>query len=172
MSARRIGMLWVVVLALGAFLTGCSGDPNPVDPSQQVTIVETTSPYATAIQRHIARHHRTATMLTPLRDSSIASTSSILSQPGDDEPVPIPGGLVPGFANVWVPGPVELGLGGTNQEPSTITDFHGFSAIAYLAGVTTGSDGKLYEMFHDMRVFSGNYLSADGTHHRGTFVFI
>ena len=89
----------------------------------------------------------------------------------DLEPVPIPGGLAPGL-HVYLPGPVELGFGGEDHEPSTITNFKGFSAIGYFAGQTVGSDGKTYDMFHDMRIYDGKYVAADGTIHRGTFGFI
>jgi hypothetical protein len=93
--------------------------------------------------------------------------------PGSDaDPLPLPGGLIPGVAQLWIPGPVDFGFQGTDVDPNTITNFQGFAAMAYLAGVTVGSDGVTYEQFHDMRLFQGNYVTADGTHHRGTFVFI
>ena len=85
--------------------------------------------------------------------------------------MPIPGGLAPGL-HLWLPGPVDQGFQGLDVEPNTITNFQGFAAIGYFLGVATGSDGEEYDMFHDIRVFDGNYVSADGTHHRGTFAFI
>ena len=104
------------------------------------------------------------------RHESWAGTP-VYAPPGDSEPVPIPGGLAPGL-HVWLPGPTELGLQGLDVDPNTITNFQGFAAIGFFAGTATGSDGEEYDAFHDMRVYNGNYVSADGTHHRGTFAFI
>ena len=90
---------------------------------------------------------------------------------GTGDPIPIPGRLAPGL-HVFLPGPPKLGFGGTDHEPNTITNFIGAAAIGYLAGVGIGSDGVAYEMFHDMRVFYGNYVDSDGNHRRGVFAFI
>lgn len=95
--------------------------------------------------------------------------------PGSKEPVPIPGGLVlPPQIHVFAPGPVDQGFQGVDVEPSVITNYRGFSAIAYPGGFGTATDGSgnSYDVVTDMRVFQGEYVSADGTHHRGTFVFI
>jgi hypothetical protein len=94
----------------------------------------------------------------------------------DTAPVPIPGGFVPfpgaPLIHVFAPGPVDLGLMGENVEPSTITNFDGFSALAYVAGTATDADGNSYTMVTDMRVYSGTYVSADGSVLHGTFAFI
>jgi hypothetical protein len=94
----------------------------------------------------------------------------------DTAPVPIPGGFVPfpgaPLIHVFAPGPVDLGLMGENVEPNTITNFDGFSALAYVAGTATDADGNSYTMATDMRVFSGTYVSADGSVLHGTFAFI
>lgn len=87
------------------------------------------------------------------------------------EPVPIPGGFLPGF-HVWVPGPVALGFQGEDIEPNVITNFAGFSAMAYLLGPAAGSDGKSYDMFNDMRLYSGIYVADNGSINRGTFAFV
>ncbi|TMK77243.1 MAG: hypothetical protein E6G47_11445 [Actinobacteria bacterium] len=112
----------------------------------------------------------------------LASTlGMVLLLPGsasavDTAPVPIPGGFVPfpgaPLIHVFAPGPVDLGLMGENVEPSTITNFHGFSALAYVGGTATDADGNTYTMQTDMRVFSGTYVSADGSVLQGTFAFI
>jgi len=39
-------------------------------------------------------------------------------------------------------------------------------------GTATDGNGNSYDVVTDMRVFQGEYVSPDGTHHRGTFVFI
>lgn len=61
---------------------------------------------------------------------------------------------------------------GLDIEPSGITNFNGFSALGYLAGMATDSNNNSYVVSSDMRLYIGEYVSADGTHHRGTFVFI
>lgn len=86
------------------------------------------------------------------------------------QPVPIPGGLtLPNGTVIHVFGPTDL-----DTEPNVITDFHGFAALAYPTGTNAARDnnGNLYDMSNDMRVFQGEYVAADGSHHRGTFVFI
>jgi len=91
----------------------------------------------------------------------------------DTAPVPIPGGIdVPPLIHVFAPGPVDLGFMGEDVEPNTITNFQGFSALAYVGGTATDSDGNSYTMQTDMRVFSGTYVSADGSVLHGTFAFI
>ena len=88
------------------------------------------------------------------------------AQTGSD-PVPIPGNT-----HVFAPGPRRLRFQGLDVEPSTITNFHGFSALAYVGGTATDADGNTYTMQTDMRVFSGTYVSADGSVLQGTFAFI
>jgi hypothetical protein len=92
------------------------------------------------------------------------------------DPKPIPGGFEPfpgaPFIHVFAPGPVELGFMGNDVEPNTISDFKGFSALAYPLGTATDAQGNTYVMFNDMRVFSGTYVSLDGSVLHGTFAFI
>jgi hypothetical protein len=91
------------------------------------------------------------------------------------DPKPIPGGIqIPDgpLIHVFAPGPVDLGFQGENVEPNTITDFSGFSAIAYIAGTATDADGNSYTMVNDMRVYRGTYVSEDGSVLTGTFAFI
>jgi hypothetical protein len=109
-----------------------------------------------------------------------AALGVVLILPGsaiatDTAPVPIPGGIqIPGgpLIHVFAPGPTELGLMGEDVEPNTITNFEGFSALAYIVGTATDADGNTYTMATDMRVFSGTYVSADGSVLHGTFAFI
>jgi hypothetical protein len=105
----------------------------------------------------------------------LLSTALPASAAGSD-PKPIPGGFVPfpgaPFIHVFAPGPVDSGFMGEDVEPNTITDFHGFSALAYPLGTATDADGNSYVMFNDMRVFSGTYVSMDGSVLHGTFAFI
>jgi hypothetical protein len=91
------------------------------------------------------------------------------------DPKPIPGGIqVPEgpFIHVFLPGPVELGLMGENVEPSVITDFNGFTGLAYINGTATDADGNSYTLATDIRVFQGTYVSEDGTALFGTFALI
>ena len=93
----------------------------------------------------------------------------------DTQPQPIPGGIqIPDgpLIHVFAPGPVDLGFMGEDIEPNTITDFTGFSAMAYIAGTATDADGNSYTMVNDMRVYRGTYVSADGSVLTGTFGFI
>jgi hypothetical protein len=100
-------------------------------------------------------------------------------------PRPIPGGtdlsgfgLAPpyDFIHVFVPGPVGvvlpfsgIPLEGLNVEPSVITDFSGATALAFLSGEATGSDGATYGLEVDVRVMDGDYIAEDGSRQRGTF---
>jgi hypothetical protein len=97
-------------------------------------------------------------------------------------PKPIPGGIqIPDgpLLHVFVPGPPEvtlpfsgLQLQGLDVEPSTITDFAGFTALAYLIGSAAGSDGRQYNLEADIRAYKGRYIAEDGSRHFGTFGFI
>ena len=89
--------------------------------------------------------------------------------------VHIPGGLViPPLIHVFAPGPTQQGDQGLDVEPNVISNFRGFAAQAYPVGLGTATDseGNAYDVNSDMRVFQGEYVSSDGTHHRGTFAFI
>jgi len=97
-------------------------------------------------------------------------------------PKPIPGGIqIPGgpLLHVFAPGPPEvtlpftgLQLMGLDVEPSVITDCRGFTALAYVAGTATGSDGKQYNLEADIRAMEGTYIAEDGSRQRGLFAFI
>jgi hypothetical protein len=97
-------------------------------------------------------------------------------------PKPIPGGIqIPGgpLLHVFLPGPPEVTLPftgaqlmGLDVEPSLITDYRGFTALAYLAGSATGSDGNQYNLEADMRAMEGTYVATDGSRQHGLFAFI
>jgi hypothetical protein len=97
-------------------------------------------------------------------------------------PKPIPGGVkLPNGTqlHVWQPGDPTVTLPFTHStlkgfdlDPSTITDFRGFSALAYHAGTATGGDGATYDLETHMTVLRGVYVAADGTRRFGTFSFI
>src|SRR2546422_6165514 len=64
------------------------------------------------------------------------------------EPVPIPGGIqIPDgpLLHVFVPGPESIpGHMGLRVEPSVITNFNGFTAVAFMAAAAIGRDGHNY----------------------------
>ena len=82
-------------------------------------------------------------------------------------PVPIPGG-----AHIFAPGPPSLGLAGVQVNPSSIGDFDGTVALAYLKGRATSGDGHRFLMVNDIRLMQGAYLAADRSRHSGAFAFI
>jgi hypothetical protein len=80
---------------------------------------------------------------------------------------------------VFPPGPEGLKLPFTGGEPqgldvetSTLTDFHGATALAYHVGEAKGSDGHTYNLETDMRVMEGKYVAVDGTTRHGSFALI
>jgi len=83
------------------------------------------------------------------------------------EPVPIPGG-----AHIFSPGPRSRGLMGLQVEPSSISDFQGIVALAYLTGSATDGDSHRYDLAVDLRIMSGDYVAADGSVQTGAFAFI
>ena len=112
-------------------------------------------------------------ILIPAQEIPREAASVQESPKGDTEPVPIPGGiLIPPLIHIFGPGPVSQGFQGLDVEPNGITNFRGFAALGYLMGTGADSDGNTFVLSTDMRVFQGEYVSADGTHHRGTFVFV
>jgi hypothetical protein len=119
------------------------------------------------VRKLFAEHLRTA---APFVAFDTKAQVADASTPNTD-PVPIPGGLAPGV-HIFAPGPVSLGFQGLDVELNGITNFRGFSALGYLAGTATDSNGNNYNVGTDMRVFQGEFVSSDGSHHRGTFVFI
>src|SRR3954447_23862448 len=93
-------------------------------------------------------------------------------------PKPIPGGVAPQF-HVWPAGDPRVtlpfsgaSLMGFDVDPSTITDFQGFSASAFHAGTAVGSDGAAYNLETDLRVYQGTYVAADGRRRVASFAFI
>jgi hypothetical protein len=125
-----------------------------------------------------------ATAAAGVTGATLAGPASTAAAGGEDHrqalvpPKPIPGGVAP-QAHVWPAGdptvtlPFTHGtLKGFDVDPSTITDFRGFSALAYHAGTATGSDGATYNLETHMTVQQGSYVASDGTRHFGTFSFI
>src|SRR5262249_35305376 len=85
----------------------------------------------------------------------------------DSDPVPIPGG-----SHAFSPGPRARGLMGLQVEPSSISDFQGPVAPAYLAGTATDGAGQHYDLAVDLRLMSGDYVAMDGLTRTGAFAFV
>ena len=98
--------------------------------------------------------------------------AGVLPLCGQVEPVPIQGGdNIPPLIHQFLPGP-GAGLDGLNADPNGITNFRSSVAQAYFAGTATDNGGANYNIGADIRVYQGEYVGADGTHARGTFVEI
>jgi hypothetical protein len=104
------------------------------------------------------------------------------SSPSQPVPLPIPGGIDAGepvgLIHWFLPGPTDaatpvLGLGGMglDVDPSTITNFEGFTAFAVLAGEAYGSDHGTYPIEFDVRVMDGIYDDGTGTVREGAYGF-
>jgi hypothetical protein len=97
-------------------------------------------------------------------------------------PAPIPGGIqVPGGRRIHVfpPGPPQITLpftgvqlSGLDVEPSVLTDYSGFTALAYHVGTAHGNDGTRYLLETDVRAYRGTYTAQDGRRRRGAFAFV
>jgi len=86
-----------------------------------------------------------------------------------DGVMPVP----PGGPHIFAPGPRSLpGLQGPQANPSSVGDFDGTVALAYVKGRAAGADGHRFVMLNDMRIMSGDYVAADGSRHHGSFAFI
>jgi hypothetical protein len=159
----------LLLLTLSAILVGCRevGLSNPEASVQAVIMPQTAAPPHAHFAAAVATRMQ---MLGNIQAPK--GTTYQLTAPAAGEPVPIPGGLIPGLAHVWAPGPPEVGFQGVDVEPNTITNFNGFTAIAFLLGPATGSDGETYDQSHDMRVMRGTFVDSEGRHQHGTFVFI
>jgi len=84
-----------------------------------------------------------------------------------DTPIPVLGG-----GRILSPGPRTLGFDGLAADPSTIGNFRGLVALAYLRGRVRDTTGRQWVMMNDIRLFQGDYVSADGIQRRGTFAFV
>jgi hypothetical protein len=120
---------------------------------------------------------RTVLIALVLALGAIAPASAIASTA---DPVAIPGGietrLPPPYGpvlHVFAPGPTDTGFMGLDVDPSTITNFDGFTAMGHFNGTVTDAAGARFDLgVSGVRVYQGTYLGSDGSSHRGTFVFI
>jgi hypothetical protein len=77
--------------------------------------------------------------------------------------IELPDGTV---IHVFAPGPPDITLPftgiqlmGRDVEPSVLTDYKGFTALAFHVGTATGSDGRQYNLETDMRAMEGTYIA-------------
>ena len=63
-------------------------------------------------------------------------------------------------------------LPGPDNEPSTITDYNGFTGIAAVQGHGTDNDGNTLYFDVDVRFMKGLYTGMDGRLRQGAFSFI
>lgn len=95
---------------------------------------------------------------------------------GAGQPVPIPGGtpLLGGAFHVFGPAAIDP----VDAEPSSIGNFNGSIALAYISGGvtrtdrTTGEVKSLNMIGSDMRFMSGVYKGTDGRTYQGSFAFV
>jgi hypothetical protein len=83
------------------------------------------------------------------------------------EPRHIPGGIQPFGPGTEV---FHVFFPGTG-EPSTITDFNGFTGVAHITGTGTGANAGL-SFDVDNRFMTGEYIAVDGRHFNATFGFL
>ena len=108
-------------------------------------------------------------MRNPKRPEAIASA----------EPIPIPGGTpaLGGAYHLFGPTP-DGSFDPIDAEPSTITDFNGVVALAYINGIVTRTNTKTGEVRvlptinSDMRLMHGLYRGVDGKLHQGAFALV
>ncbi len=92
---------------------------------------------------------------------------ALAAPPGTGTPKPIPGGApeLGGVFHLFLPAP--------GAEPSTITDFNGFTGLAVLRGHWNGPGSTAASMYEaDMRFMNGLFIGTDGESRQGTFGFV
>jgi len=87
--------------------------------------------------------------------------------PDPTAPVPVLDGI-----RILSPGPRALGFPGLAADPSSIGDFQGVVALAYMRGTVRDETGHSFTIVNDLRIFVGDYVSADGIQRRGAFGFV
>jgi len=116
--------------------------------------------------RHPARAAQSRAIRLLLVVAVVAAASRARADASD--PVPVLGG-----DQVLSPGPRSLGFKGIAADPSSIGNFQGLVALAYLRGRVRDATGHRWVMANDIRLLQGDYVPADGgVHRRGTFAFV
>ena len=95
---------------------------------------------------------------------------------GSNDPVHIPGAtpFLGGAFHIFGPESIDP----IDAEPSTITNFNGFTGLAYISGNVTQTNTKTHEVRSlpfvgsDMRFMKGAYRGTDGHVHHGAFALV
>jgi hypothetical protein len=94
---------------------------------------------------------------------------------GQAEPIPATAEFFPGVKSHVQAPPL---LGGAEADPSSVFNFRGASAIAFISGTCeqrnrkTGATRVLPFMFNDMRFMKGVFRGRDGRERAATFGFV
>jgi hypothetical protein len=134
---------------------------------------------------HLDRRRAILGSAAVLAGAALTSTSTAHAdredRDGRPQPAPKPiAGTFPGTPfHVFAPGPTDvtlpfsgLTLFGLDVDPSVMTDFKGFTALAYPVGTARGHDGTRFNLEGDMRIYKGTYVSIAGQQRQGTFGFV
>jgi hypothetical protein len=99
--------------------------------------------------------------------AQVLGASPALAARRAGDPRPIPGGIQPFGPGTEV---FHVFFPGTG-EPSTITDFNGFTGVAHITGTGAGAgSGLSFDV--DNRFMTGEYIALDGRHFNATFGFL
>jgi hypothetical protein len=99
--------------------------------------------------------------------AQVAGAGPALAARRVGDPRPIPGGIQPFGPGTEV---FHVFFPGTG-EPSTITDFNGFTGVAHITGTGAGANAGL-SFDVDNRFMTGEYIALDGRHSNATFGFL
>ena|SRR5438128_3020185 len=87
--------------------------------------------------------------------------------PDGSDPIPVLDGML-----IRSPGPRALHFDGLAADPSSIGNFQGLVALAYMRAMVRDATGRRFLMADDIRIFAGDYVSADGVQRQGVFAFV
>ena len=145
--------------------------PTSLDPSQ---FLQRTAPRPLGHQHGLSRRRflggAVGAVGVAVGTSVLAPGTALATKPTDATPKPIPGGLTLDGVTFHV---LPFGEG---LEPSTITDFNGFTGVCDVQGTGTAThpNGHTETLLFDtdMRFMKGVYRGVDGATHKGTFGFV
>src|SRR5436190_9818204 len=109
----------------------------------------------TSMLRHPARTERSRAIRLLLVVAAVVAASRARADSSD--PVPVLGG-----DQVLSPGPRSLGFRGIAADPSSIGNFQGLVALAYLRGRVRDATGHRWVMENDIRILQGTTSPPTG----------
>jgi hypothetical protein len=116
--------------------------------------------------------HGTGALVAAAAAGRIVSPQTAYAAVAD--PVPVTGSPILAPFSVWAP----IFVDSIDADPSSIGDFSGVAALAYVSGtvrrtnMVTGEVDVLPFIEADMRFMEGIYRGVDGKPHQGTFGFV